>query len=202
MGLGAGVAATSGMLVSASRFTHVLDNSIIYRRLRCWAADGDPIRLHSPGIAFYVQSARESAHLLLLAVLGARQGEYRINAISDLGWPASLLDLALAVLAESGSTAPVYFSGYDAGYEEIPFPGLYDTATAGDVSPLLNAFEAVNAEAMPGGAVDAFPLTVTPGAEYSGRPAGARRGVPEHRGPGRAAARPGRAVLDAARRHA
>ena len=57
------------------------------------------IRLHSPDIAFDVQSALESAQLLLLACLGAARREFRVLAISD----------------------PV---------------------TAGDVSPLLNAFEA------------------------------------------------------------
>ena len=160
--ISATAAARSGMLVSAGRFTHVLDNSIIYQRLRCWAADGDPIRLHSPDIAFYVQSARESAHLLLLAALCARAGEYRIAAISDLGWPASLLDLAVAVLAESGSRAPVYFSGYDAGYEEVPFPGLYDPATAGDVSPLLNAFEASAVTGSPCPRVDVFRADMAP----------------------------------------
>jgi nucleoside-diphosphate-sugar epimerase len=134
---------TSGMLVSAGRFTHVMENSIIYQRLLEWASNADGvIRLHGTEIAFYVQSALESAQLLLLACLGARRGEFRIHAISDLGWPISLLDLTLAVLARSGSSTPVYFSGYDRGYEEIPFPGLYDPRTAGEVSPLLNAFEA------------------------------------------------------------
>ena len=67
------VAAASGMLISAGRFTHVLDNSIIYERLLSWAdeAEDGVIRLHSPDIAFYVQSALESAQLLLLACLGA-----------------------------------------------------------------------------------------------------------------------------------
>src|ERR1700760_1870453 len=62
-----GVAASSDMLVSAGRFTHVLDNSIIYKRLLSWAdePEGGVIRLHSPDIAFYVQSALESAQLLL-----------------------------------------------------------------------------------------------------------------------------------------
>ena len=46
------------------------------------------------------------------------------------------------MLAARDSGAPVYLSGYDPGYEEVPFPGLYDPATAGDLSPLLNAFEA------------------------------------------------------------
>ena len=152
------------MLVSAARFTHVGDNSIIYRRLREWAASKDRvIRLHSPGISFYVQSAAESAQLLLLACLGATPGEFRIHAISDLGWPVSLLDLALGVLADTGSAAPVYISGYDQGYEEVPFPGLYDPATAGDVSPLLNAFEAAAVVESPCPVVDAFRVDMASG---------------------------------------
>lgn len=133
------------LLCSAARFTHVVDNSIIYRRLRTWAGAGPAavIRLHGSDLAFYAQSARESAQLLLLAYLGAARGEFRVHAITDLGWPVYLLDLALGVLAAGDAAAlcPVYFSGYDAGYEEVPFPGLYDPMTAGDVSPLLNAYE-------------------------------------------------------------
>ena len=122
---------------------HVVDNSIIYQRLLGWAADADAvIRLDSTEIVFYVQSALESVQLLLLACLPNHGGGARIHAIADLGWPVSLLDLALGVLARSNSRTPIYFSGYDRGYEEIPFPGLYDPMTAGEVSPLLNAFEA------------------------------------------------------------
>jgi nucleoside-diphosphate-sugar epimerase len=159
-----GVAAGSEMLCTAGRFTHVLDNSIIYQRLEHWAEDANQgaIRLHSPEIAFYVQSALESAQLLLLACLGSQRGEFRVHAISDLGWPVSLLDLALAVLARSGSGTPIYVSGYDRGYEEIPFPGLYDPLTAGDVSPLLNAFEARSAVDSPCPMVDAFRVDMAP----------------------------------------
>jgi nucleoside-diphosphate-sugar epimerase len=157
-----GVATSTDMLVSAGRFTHVLDNSIIYQRLHEWAKGSGVIRLHSPDIAFYVQSALESAQLLLLACLGATRGEFRIHAISDLGWPVSLMDLALAVLASSGSQAPVYVSGYDRGYEEIPFPGLYDPLTAGDVSPLLNAFEAAATVDPPCPMLDAFRMDMAP----------------------------------------
>jgi nucleoside-diphosphate-sugar epimerase len=159
-----GVAADSEMLCTAGRFTHVLDNSIIYQRLEHWAEDANQgaIRLHSTEIAFYVQSALESAQLLLLACLGSQRGEFRVHAISDLGWPVSLLDLALAVLARSGSGTPIYVSGYDRGYEEIPFPGLYDPLTAGDVSPLLNAFEARSAVDSPCPMVDAFRVDMAP----------------------------------------
>ena len=140
-----GFAASGALPVSAVRFTHVVDNSIIHQRLQDWAASSAVIRLHSPQIAFYVQSAVESAQLLMLAALDkgrARPGRLPIRAIADLGWPVSLLDLTLGVLAARDSGAPVYLSGYDPGYEEVPFPGLYDPATAGDLSPLLNAFEA------------------------------------------------------------
>jgi nucleoside-diphosphate-sugar epimerase len=156
------VATSTDMLISAGRFTHVLDNSIIYQRLHEWAKGSGVIRLHSPDIAFYVQSALESAQLLLLACLGASRGEFRIHAISDLGWPVSLMDLALAVLASSGSQTPVYVSGYDRGYEEIPFPGLYDPLTAGDVSPLLNAFEAAVTVDSPCPMLDAFRMDMAP----------------------------------------
>ena len=158
------VAADSGMLISAGRFTHVLDNSIIYKRLLSWADEAGKgvIRLHSPDIAFYVQSALESAQLLLLACLGSVRAEFRVYAISDLGWPVSLMDLALGVLARSGSATPMYISGYDRGYEEIPFPGLYDPLTAGDVSPLFNAFEAGAVVDSPCPMVDAFRMDMVP----------------------------------------
>jgi FlaA1/EpsC-like NDP-sugar epimerase len=150
-----GITGTTAMRCSAGRFTHVLDNSIIYQRLHSWADEGI-IRLHGSDIAFYVQSALESAQLLLIASLGATPGAFRVHAISDLGWPVGLLDLALAVLARKQSQAPVYISGYDAGYEEIPFPGLYDPMTAGDVSPLLNAYEAEGVADSPCPRVNAF----------------------------------------------
>jgi len=153
---------SSAMLVSAARFTHVIDNSIIVKRLHEWAASGGTVRLHSTDIAFYVQSALESAQLLLIAGLGAVPGALRVHAIADLGCPVSLLDLAVGVLAKTSSNAPVYISGYDRGYEEVPFPALYDPATAGDVSPLLNAFEALAAGPSPCLAVDSFPVQVCP----------------------------------------
>lgn len=154
------------MKCSAARFTHVIDNSIIRDRLLGWVAANGPgdavIRLHGPEIAFYVQSALESAQLLLIAMLGAVPGEFRVHAIADLGWPVSLLDISLGLLAETGSATPVYVSGYDPGYEEVAFPGLYDLATAGDVSPLMNAFETAAMTAAPCPMVNSFRLEMTP----------------------------------------
>jgi nucleoside-diphosphate-sugar epimerase len=147
---------------SAARFTHVVDNSIIRQRLLGWCGGG-VVRLHAADILFYAQSALESAQLLLRAGLSARPGELWAHAITDLGWPVSLLDLALGVLARTGSEAPVYFSGYDPGYESKPFPGLYDPLTAGEVSPLLSAFEAVHVPQVDGRVTDAFPVQFAPG---------------------------------------
>jgi hypothetical protein len=158
----------------AARCTHVVDNSIIYSRLLDWC-QGGVIRLHAADIMFYAQSARESAQLLLLAGLGAggaggraaggRGKRLWVQAITDLGWPVGLLDLALGVLTRADSETPIYFSGYDPGYESMPFPGLYDPRTAGEVSPLLNAFEAACVEQVPGRVTDEFPVRFEPGPE-------------------------------------
>ena len=164
----AAAATSTSTTYSTARFTHVVNNSIIHGRLLDWCRGG-VIRLHSAEIGFYGESALESAQLLLAAGLGARPGELRVHAITDLGWPVTLLDVTLGVLARTGSATPIYVSGYDRGYEPIPFPGLYDPLTAGEVSPLLSAFEAATAEPMPGAMVDAFPLAVTPGPELDGR---------------------------------
>jgi nucleoside-diphosphate-sugar epimerase len=153
-------AAASGQATcSVARFTHVIDNSIVHARLLDWC-DGGVIRLHDAGIAFYVQSALQSAQLLLAAEAGAQPGSLPVHAINDLGWPVTLLDVALGVLARTGSAAPIYFSGYDSGYEAMPFPGLYDPLTAGDVSPLISAFEAADAGRSWCPAVDVFPYQV------------------------------------------
>jgi hypothetical protein len=162
-------ARSNAVCCSGARFTHVVDNSIIYQRLLAWAVHGQDaygdqaVRLHSPDIYFYAQSAREAAQLLLCACADAVPGEFRLQAITNLGVPLSLLDLALGALGSTHSTTPIYFAGYDAGYEQVPFPGLYDPLTAGDVSPLLNAFEAAATTSSASSAVaDAFRLDFAP----------------------------------------
>jgi len=152
-------AATCSIRFAATRFTHVVDNSIVAHRIDAWCKEG-VIRLHSPDINFYVQSALESVQLLLAAGLDCHVGRLRVHALRDLGWPVNLLDLALGMIAETKSDSPVYLAGYERGYEEVPFPGLYDPRTAGDLSPLINAFEAVGAVTGRVAAIDAFDLPV------------------------------------------
>ena len=90
-------AARTQVRITASRFTHVVDNSIVYDRLLGWARSG-VVRLHDWQTLFYAQSALESAELLLAAGLRAQPGGLRVYAIRDLGWPVSLLDLAIGTL--------------------------------------------------------------------------------------------------------
>lgn len=130
---------------ATARFTHVVDNSIIYDRLQSWTNSGSVVRLHSADSSFYLQSAKEAAQLLLCAGLGAVDNELRIAAIRDLGWPISLIDLAVGWLDESGVTIPLYVCGFEAGYDKSAYPGLYDPKASGDRSPLFNAFEAPHA---------------------------------------------------------
>lgn len=141
--------APSRLPLSAVRFTHVVDNSIIHRRLAQWCADGEPIRLHDPGSMFYLQSAREAAELLLTSALDARPGELALSAIRDLGWPVALLDLAIGMLARTGSTSVLQCCGYEAGYEKRPYPALYDPLVSGERSPLFSALEAFRLQDAP-----------------------------------------------------
>lgn len=134
-------AADPALTVSAVRFTHVVDNSIILGRLLDWTGLGVPIRLHDVQAVFYLQSAREAGRLLLSSVLDATPGSLSISAIRDLDWPIALLDLAVGVLASRRGSSPLYCCGAEAGYELAPYPGLYDPVISGLRSPLFNAFE-------------------------------------------------------------
>ncbi|MDH6465039.1 FlaA1/EpsC-like NDP-sugar epimerase [Micromonospora sp. A200] len=148
------VAARGNIACAGVRFTHVVDNSIVLQRFRNWCRTGKVIRLHSPDTLFYAQSAAESAQLMLTAMLLSDKPLMRLCMIRDLGWPVNLLDLALGVVAESGGDVPLYIAGYEPGYEEMPYPGLYDPMLAGDVSPLMNAMEAHNLQESASRAVD------------------------------------------------
>jgi nucleoside-diphosphate-sugar epimerase len=144
---------------SAVRFTHIVDNSIIHSRLREWCATDGVVRLHDAGTMFYVQSALEAAQLLMSSVLDARPGQVGLDAITDLGWPISLLDLAVGMLAETGASSPIHVCGHDPGYERSPYPALYDPLASGERSPLFSSFEVpdlVDAPSCP--SVDRLPL--------------------------------------------
>jgi hypothetical protein len=64
----------------------------------------------------------------------------------NLGWPVQLLDLAVGTLIESGARVPIYFCGFERGYEAEAYAGQYDPETSGEVGPLINALESWQGE--------------------------------------------------------
>jgi nucleoside-diphosphate-sugar epimerase len=155
--LASNAAGRGDVLCTAARFTHLVDNSIVHQRILAGCENG-LIRLHRARGAFYIQSALESAQLLICAGIENRAGSLGVHAISDLGWPIDLLSLALGALSRTGSSSAIYFSGHDPGYRSNePFPGQYDSQSSWQFSPLINAFEASAARTADYGHVDIFP---------------------------------------------
>ena len=150
------------MNISCTRFTHVVDNSIVGQNILRWIANDDPILLHSPFVQLPVQSALECYQLLMTAGVVAEPGRPKVVALRDLGWPpVSLLDLTLDYLADNpDSRSPIVFTGYPPGYEASAYPGTYDPLSAGDVSPLVNCMEATRTTPTPvlGDLVDHFDM--------------------------------------------
>ena len=133
---------------SLVRFTHVVDNSLIAAKLDRWRRGG-VVRLHESDIRFFIQSAKESAQLLLVAAMDAAEvGRVPLLAIRNLGTPVDLTALALGAIAGSDPVSPIYFSGFESGYETAPYPGLYFPETSVDVSVLLNSLEGYSARAI------------------------------------------------------
>jgi Polysaccharide biosynthesis protein len=148
------------MKVSCTRFTHVVDNSLVAQNILKWIDGDEPIRLHSPLAQLRVQSALECFQLLMVAGIVAEPGRTRVVALRDLGWPPiDLLELTLDYLADAPrSLAPIIFTGYPPGYEAEAYPGTYDPMTTGQVSPLVNSAESVSTLPAPalGQSVDFF----------------------------------------------
>ena len=119
----------------------------------------EPIRLHAPGIAFYARSAREAAQLLI-ASSASLSAVPTVAAITDIGWPHDLLELALDLIEEANSGSAISFSGYEPGYVDQVFPGTFGPALRGDHSPLFNVLETVN-EPVPEGSVQTIDLAVS-----------------------------------------
>jgi nucleoside-diphosphate-sugar epimerase len=149
------------MAVAAARFTHVVDDSNVRLKINEAISEGEPVRLQSPDVMFYIQSARESANLLINAGSGAETGPLRINAIRDLEMPVNLTDLGLGAIALRSARVPIYFSGVQKGYEDKAWPALFDPMNAGEVSPLFCSLEAGQAEpSATSDKVDVFPLSI------------------------------------------
>lgn len=132
--------AASEMATGAARFTHVVDNSLVLAKLKGELRAG-LMTLHGPHIPLHAQSARESAELLVLAAGEAHVGASTVVSLRNLEEPFDLTDIALGLRAESGRSVPLTFVGFEPGYEERPYAGMYDFEM-GETGPLVNCFEA------------------------------------------------------------
>lgn len=141
---------------TAARFTHVVDNSIVLRRFRNWCRTSSALEVHDLDTAFYAQSAFESAELLMCGLLVGSPGRPTVYAITNLGWPIALTDIAIGVLRENGTPVPIRVVGEVAGYEQSFHPVMYDPATSGSLSPLISALEASGISTQDVSDVDAF----------------------------------------------
>jgi NADP-dependent 3-hydroxy acid dehydrogenase YdfG len=150
---------SNDLCCSSVRFTHVVDNSLIDARLLEWTCSDAPVQLHDAEIAFYIQSATESAQLLIAAAVEAPRELTMLHAIRYLEQPVNLLDLALGAIQRHDSRSAIRVRGYENGYESHVFPALFDPMTALETSPLFSAFEAGEARSVHSSPeIDAFPL--------------------------------------------
>jgi nucleoside-diphosphate-sugar epimerase len=147
-----------GISCSTARFTHVVDNSVIFQKLWTWAQADEPVRLHAPGIAFYAQSALEAAQLLVAVSHAASSPS--VAALTDIGWPHEVVDLALDIIDEERSSSAIHFSGYEPGYESEIFPGTYEPLH-NEHSPLFNVLETRRLRDAPSGPVESVELVPT-----------------------------------------
>jgi NAD(P)-dependent dehydrogenase (short-subunit alcohol dehydrogenase family) len=159
-------AAGGEIAVGAARFTHVVDNSLILNKLKVWMHE-DHMSLHDPYIAFYAQSATESAQLLLLGALN-RLGEPRLYCLRDLGPYFELLDVALGMRQVTGSASAVTITGFPPGYQSIPHPAQYDPVTQDSVGPLFNSLEADRVHPVPDTAAFAMLMDTDVGSQIRG----------------------------------
>jgi dTDP-4-dehydrorhamnose reductase len=152
-------AARGKMACAAGRFTHVVDGSSLVKKFENAIQQGGPVRVHNPDSWFYVQSAKESAQLLLNAGLEAETNMLKIQAIRDLKTPVNLAKFSIGAVAKSGSRVPIYFQGVEPGYEETAWPGLYHPLTAMEVGPLVSSLEADSSRpSITCPEIDSFPL--------------------------------------------
>ena len=123
---------------NCARFTHVVNNSLVYDKFLRATLRGAPIPLHAANVRFYVQSALESAQLVLAAAGSGGAGTF---ALRDLGEPIELVELARDHAARDGVEPVLDIVGYEQGYEGSAHPATYDASSV-DRSSLVNALEA------------------------------------------------------------
>jgi hypothetical protein len=123
------------------RFTHVVENSPVSADLDRCIANGI-IDMHAPDRYIYTQNIHESINLLLNALTIVKQGQTKLLAVRDIGWPINTTDLALHKIIQADRDIPIYFKGLPAGYERHVFLGQLDLSGDREMLPMLNVLEA------------------------------------------------------------
>jgi dTDP-4-dehydrorhamnose reductase len=148
------------ILCTAVRFTHVVNDSNLVRKVNNNIDTGSPVGIQSPNNWMYVQSAGESAQLLLNATLEAQPNVLKIQAIRDLEMPINLAMFGIGAIAKRKANVPIYFQGATEGYEDKAWPHLYGIES-GDYSPLISALEVSQTSSSEVcQQVDTFPLEI------------------------------------------
>lgn len=125
-----------------TRFTHIMENGLVAQDI-AQGIDEGLVGLHGPDRYFNIQNLRQATHLLVNALVLARQtpADGFWSAV-DLGWPVNTLELALYRIECDASSAAICFLGVPKGYDEAFFRGQFPWGDQGEYHPLINALEA------------------------------------------------------------
>jgi nucleoside-diphosphate-sugar epimerase len=130
----------SSIHYSMVRFTHILENSLMNINLREQTND-DHVYIHSPGKYVTAQNVKESANLLLNALLNTVAGQCNFLIVRHLEWPVESLEVALYYIKVSEKPLPIIFKGNPLGYTEKFFRGQMDWSNPQELNLLINVYE-------------------------------------------------------------
>src|SRR5258708_25758104 len=124
------------------RFTHIIENSAAGQEIDQGITDG-LVKLHAPERYIYIQNVCEAIHLLLNSLTQPKPDkQLKFLTTRNIGWPVSVMEIALHRIDQSGERVPLYFFGLPKGYDDSHFfKGLFDWSGETEVHPLINALE-------------------------------------------------------------
>ena len=126
---------------SLTRFTHILDNSLMNEELKRTSEHDQYVAVHSPGKYVTAQNSREAAYLMLNALVYSVEQQCNLLLVRCLEWPVESLEMALYHLKQSGRVIPVIFVGNPIGYCEKFFRGQLDWSRPNELNLLINVYE-------------------------------------------------------------
>ncbi len=134
-------ARTGRVLYSMTRFTHIIDNSLMNDELEADSRLSNYIAIHSPGKYVTAQNAKEAAVLMLNCLIYSQKGQANFLIVKNLEWPVESLEVALYYIQLSKRDIPVIFKGNPPGYAEKFFRGQLNWSHPDDLNLLINVYE-------------------------------------------------------------